>query len=356
MTKLAQLLLSATLMISLCPTRFVHAQSQQAPEQPVAASVQAPGQANPEEAKPDAAGIASLIERSKRNLVFLKGGTFDMGDWGNEEGLPYDSNPESKPLHKVTLDSISMLKFKVTFAEFDVFTRATGRPLVSNDEIAKRSRKPTYPASVNWYGAKAYCGWLAKISKLPFDLPTEAQWEYAARSGGQRLLYATDNGKLEKGKDYDVVRAAGAMQGADPAEIAKFVDEPGRNYPSSVQRTELGGRWDSFLIPVGSFPPNPAGLYGMAEIITEWANDWFGPYNERGQINPKGPLTGQKKVTRGVFGSPELAFSFVRHDYEPQGYRAQKAKTPPAIYREVDFSGGTGFSFRCTLNAARPLP
>lgn len=173
---------------------------------------------------------------------------------GNEKGLPYDFNPESKPLHKVTLDGFSMLKYKVTFSKFHVFTQATGRPMVSNDDIARRSRKPTHPATVNWFGANAYCGWLATTSKLPFDLPTEAQWEYAARSRGQRLLHATDNGKLEMGKDYDVVRATGAMQGANASEIAKYVDEPGRNYPNSEQRTRLGGKRDSSLIPVGASP------------------------------------------------------------------------------------------------------
>ena len=309
-----------------------------------------------DEAKPSAADIASLIESSKRNLVFLKGGTFDMGDWGNDDGLPYDSNPESKPLHKVTLDSFSMLKYKVTFAEFDVFTKATGRPLVSNDETDRRSRKPMHPASVNWYGAKAYCGWLAKISKLSFDLPTEAQWEYAARSRGKRLLYATDNGKLEMGKDYEVVRAAGAMQGADPAEVAKFVDESGRNYPSSAQRTELGGDRNSFRIPVGRFPPNPAGLYGMAEIIREWANDWFGPYRERAEINPKGPAAGSKKVTRGIFGSPELGFSFVRHERFPLGYVSRESTVAESLYRNVDFSSTSGDSFRCVFNSSRARP
>jgi formylglycine-generating enzyme len=355
MTKLAHSLLSATLIVSLCPALPVLAQSQQATEQAIAASAQAPGRTRTDEIRPDVADIASLIEKTKSNLVFLKGGTFDMGDWGNEEGLPYDSNPESKPLHKVTLDSFSMLKYKVTFAEFDVFTKATGRPLVLNEKPRHHYRKPTHPASVNWYGAKAYCGWLAKISKLPFDLPTEAQWEYAARGRGQRLLYATDNGKLEKGVDNEIVRNAGEAQGADPAAIAKYVDVPGRNYPSYAQRKQMGGHGQSSLIPVGSFPPNPAGLYGMAEILREWANDWFGLYSERPQTNPKGPSTGSKKVTRGIFGSPELGFSFVRHERLPQGYVTADHPTPSSVFQDVDFTS-LGDSFRCVVNAKRPLP
>lgn len=227
--------------------------------------------------------------------------------------------------------------------------------MVSNDDIARRSRKPTHPATVNWFGAKAYCGWLATTSKLPFDLPTEAQWEYAARSRGQRLLHATDNGKLEMGKDYDVVRAEGAMRGANASEIAKYVDEPGRNYPNSEQRTRLGGKRDSSLIPVGSFPPNPAGIFGMAEIIHEWVNDWFGPYNERSRINPKGPSTGIKRVTRGVFGSPELAFSFVRHGRIPQGFLNEEHSITAASYKELDFSSNASDSFRCVFNTKHQL-
>ena len=343
------------LMTASCYVPAVLAQSTPVPDQPAALAVDAADQAKAAGTKPSATNIASLLEQTKRNLVFLKGGTFDMGDWGNEEGLPYDFNPESKPLHKVTLDSFSMLKYKVTFAEFDVFTTATRRPLVLSGERQQQYRRPTHPASVNWYGAKAYCGWLATISKLPLDLPTEAQWEYAARSRGQRLLYATDNGKLEMGKDYEVVRTAGAMQGADPAEIAKFVDEPGRNYPSSHQRTALSGRRNGFLIPVGSFPPNPVGLYGMAEIITEWANDWFELYSERARTNPKGPSTGTEKVTRGIFGSPELGFTFVRHERLPQGYIDKEHPVAAKTYKEVDFTS-LGGSFRCALNNSRPMP
>ena len=341
------------LMTASCYAPTLLAQSKFVLEQRVAAPVDAASQIKAVETKPSTSDVDSLIEQIKRNLVFLKGGTFDMGDWGNEEGLPYDSNPESKPLHKVTLDSFSMLKYKVTFAEFDVFTKATGRPLVSNGEIAQRSRKPTHPASVNWYGAKAYCGWLAKMSKLPFDLPTEAQWEYAARSRGQRLLYATDNGKLEMGEDNERVRDAGGAQGADPAEIAKYVDVPGRNYPSYAQQKQLGGNGSMYIIPVGSFPPNPAGLYGMSELITEWANDWFGLYSERAQTNPKGPSTGLKRVTRGVNGSPEYSFNFVRFGRLPQGYVDKKNLIAAKTYEEVDFTS-LGDSFRCVVNAKRP--
>ena len=67
-----------------------------------------------DEAKPSAADIASLIESSKLNLVFLKGGTFEMGDWGNEDGLPYDSNSESKGGLKSEEQGLAPVRHRVT--------------------------------------------------------------------------------------------------------------------------------------------------------------------------------------------------------------------------------------------------
>jgi formylglycine-generating enzyme required for sulfatase activity len=89
-------------------------------------------EASPPVAQPDPnldARVQDLLVKVKRSLRFLKGGTFDMGDWGTETkaGLPYDMDPDSRPLHKVTLDSFSMMAYKVTYDEFDVFTDATGK-------------------------------------------------------------------------------------------------------------------------------------------------------------------------------------------------------------------------------------
>lgn len=125
--------------------------------------------------------IQALLTKVKRSLRPLKGGTFEMGDWGNEDGVPYDFEATSRPLHKVTLDGFSMMAYKVTFDDFDVFTDAIGNERITMREREIAQRAPNRPAGVSWYGAKAYCGWLAKMTKLPFDLPTEAQWEYAAR-------------------------------------------------------------------------------------------------------------------------------------------------------------------------------
>jgi formylglycine-generating enzyme required for sulfatase activity len=271
--------------------------------------------------------VQALLTKVKRSLRPLKSGTFEMGDWGNEAGVPYDFDARSRPLHKVTLDGFSMMAYKVTFDDFDVFTDATGHERITMRKLEIEDRAPNRPAGVSWYGAKAYCGWLAKLSKLPFDLPTEAQWEYAARSGGKKMLFATDNGKIERGRNFPREREYG-----DP----------------------------DVIIPVGSYPPNPAGLYGMSEDTSEWVNDWFDEkyYANSPKKNPTGPESGTKIVMRGsVGGTAEIAaMVFMRTAGLPQPLQTTypKGVSSPAVM--APFPGYTGFksdNFRCVVNGTK---
>jgi len=97
----------------------------------------------------------------------------------------------------------------------------------------------------SWYEAKNFCTWLGEISGLPFELPSEAQWEYAARSGGKNILYPTDNGKLEFGRNIKVNRKDKGTS---------------KYYPVSK---------------VGLNPANPLGFHEMAANLPEWVNDWM---------------------------------------------------------------------------------
>lgn len=271
------------------------------------------------------ARVQALLKKVKHSLRPLKAGTFEMGDWGNEDGVPYDFDAYTRPLHKVTLDGFSMMAYKVTFDDFDVFTDVTGIQRIAMRELDIKDRAANRPAGVSWYGAKAYCGWLAKMTRLPFDLPTEAQWEYAARSGGKRMLFATDNGRLQKG----------------------------RNFPKEWEY----GETKPPIPDVGSYPPNPSGLYGMSENTGEWVNDWFSEeyYKNSPNKNPTGPEHGTKKVQRGsVGGKAEIAaMVFMRTADEPQ---PMEPNYPNGIANgEVlvafpTYSGYKSDNFRCVLN------
>ncbi len=262
--------------------------------------------------------------------MFLAGGTFEMGDWGNEQGLPYDgfSDGNSRPLHTVTLDGFSVMAYKVTYEDFDLFTDTVGEQRINQDEFSRKYRAPRKPAGVNWFGAKAYCEWLGKLTGLPFDLPTEAQWEFAARSGGKKVLFATDNGKIDKN----------------------------RNFPWN--------RYDSSTPDIGSYPPNQAGLYGMLDFVaSEWVNDWYDPdyYKTSPVLNPKGPEVGKPrnpdrgeteatKVVRGG-ATPQPAFGgfvFSRSSKKPVYYFLDARQPRPG------YSGSRTTQFRCAVQQSTP--
>ncbi|GGC17277.1 formylglycine-generating enzyme family protein [Pseudoduganella buxea] len=231
----------------------------------------------------DALGKGSIKERVARlkkkviaDLIFVEGGTFMMGDFGvlwSPEKLPYSFDVTSRPVHEVTLSSFSISKYKTTYAEFDVYTDATGTERAATDDFGLEQRYPQAPVGVRWQRAKDYCQWLGKITSLPFDLPTEAQWEYAARSRGQFFVWATDNGSIEFG----------------------------RNIPAADQKKLLTPSNRHHYYPVGLFPPNPLGLYDASHNGEEWTNDWFDKdyYEHSPKADPKGPPEGLHKAVRG---------------------------------------------------------
>ncbi|WP_290538830.1 SUMF1/EgtB/PvdO family nonheme iron enzyme [Alcanivorax sp.] len=196
-----------------------------------------------------------VIDHTLESLVFVEGGTFTMG------------HPQVTKTVEVTLDSYSIQAYEVSYWEFDTFAEATGARKPSQRSFGKPSRQPENPAwGLTWYDAQNYCHWLGELTDLPFELPTEAQWEYAATSRGtSRAFYATDDGTL----DY------------------------GRNYPGSESP------WHPE--PSGTYPPNPLGMYDMTGNVAEWVLDWHDKnyYETSPGINPQGPETGTTKIFRG---------------------------------------------------------
>lgn len=278
---------------------------------------------------PSADPVASLVKKTRRNLVFVRGGNFQMGDFGrihSPEKMPYTGQPESKPLHAVELDSFSIGAYKVTFEDFDVYTSANGLPRIGTRKYDAEYRSvPNVPAGVNWPEAKAYCQWLGKVSGLPFDLPSEAQWEFAARNRGQFVVWATDNGKFEKG----------------------------RNVASYEQYEEwMNGVYDPLIHPVGKLPPSPLGLYDMGLMGFEWVEDWFDPhyYEHSPKKNPRGPATGTEKVQRGIDGGDaETAATMYRERRKP-------VATPHVSQDgQVTSERNSRSGFRCVVNSTLPI-
>jgi formylglycine-generating enzyme len=280
---------------------------------------------------PSAALLKDFFAVTRKNMVPLPAGTFQMGDWGTEvnpDGLPFDGSKDSKPLHKVQLSGFFIGKYPVTNAEFDMFTAAIRLPRINQDRASAKFRKPDRPAGVTWEGAKDFCSWLGKETGLPYDLPTEAQWEYAARSGGQRHVYPTDNGQLELG----------------------------RNVPTIAQSDAAGG-----LVAVSAFPPNAAGIYAMGARINEFTKDWYSPdyYSKSPLDNPAGPSEGETHVVRGYTGSTDSAMTFKRwkkkEDAKVGSWTQYGGKTG-GTDREIPYTKYSNFyanGFRCVLNIAK---
>ena len=220
--------------------------------------------------------VAELVIRAMDNMVFIEGGSFMMGEFGvpcepgSEKICMSDFEAHNNHAHKVTLSDYSLSRFETTIKDFDLYREVMGKELYAQDLREREDRQylfqPNLPAwTKTWAEAQAYCQWIGKLSGTDGNLPTEAQWEYAARERGKDILHATNNGEIN----------------------------PGENYPSSEERDAT--------IPVGSYPPNGLGLYDMNHNVSEWVYDWYSEdyYESSSEEDPTGPDSGTLKVMRG---------------------------------------------------------
>ncbi|MEM7032165.1 MAG: formylglycine-generating enzyme family protein [Chloroflexota bacterium] len=304
-------------------------------------------------------------------MVWIEGNTFDMGS--------EDFYPEEGPVHSVTVEGFWIDKYAVTNAQFQRFVKATGyvtfaeRPinpadypgvapemLIPGSLVFQQPRGPVdlndyrnwwaYIPGANWKhpegpnsslkgrrnhpvtqvayeDATAYAKWAGK------SLPTEAQWEYAARGGLAQAIYTWGNDPMVNGKAM-----ANSWQGEFPWENLK---------EDGYERTA----------PVGSFPPNGFGLHDMCGNVWEWTDDWFqakhpeptqspccAPVNPRGgtpeeSYDPAMPhIRIPRKVIKG--GSYLCAPNYCLR------YR------PAARHAEMIDSSTTHIGFRCVSQAA----
>lgn len=181
-------------------------------------------------------------------MIKVDGGTFTMG---NDKGYPNE-----KPPHEVTLNTFYMSKTEVTQDEWE-------RVMGTNPSAVKGGDLPV--TNVSFEDAQAFIAKLNANSSRKFRLPTEAEWEYAARGG-------------QKSKGYQV---AGDD---DPSKVAWFRDNS-----------------DKSIKPVARKRKNELGLFDMSGNVWEWTSDFFDPnyYASSPKNNPKGPDSGAFKVLRG---------------------------------------------------------
>jgi formylglycine-generating enzyme required for sulfatase activity/DNA anti-recombination protein RmuC len=177
-------------------------------------------------------------------MLVIPAGKFRMGD------IQGGGESNEQPVHEVSIKSFAMGRYEVTFAEYDKFAEATGRTKPS-DKGWGRGNRPVI--NVSWHDATAYAKWLTEQTGHQYRLPTEAEWEYAARAGTEtKYWWGNDIGKNRAACD-----GCGAKWG-----------------------------WDAkrMTAPVGSFKPNPFGLYDTAGNVWEWTcSEYEGRYTGKEQ-------------------------------------------------------------------------
>jgi formylglycine-generating enzyme len=194
------------------------------------------------------------------HLIQIPGGWFLMGSAAGQDC--------ERPVHRVWVDSFLLAAAQVTNGEYERFLRLTGSdaPPFWTDQSFNHPEQPV--VAVSWFEAERYCDWLAAQSGRVYRLPTEAEWERAAR------------GDFEQ-KNFP------------------WGDEPPQSLP------DYATRWQNGPEAVGRYAPNAFGLYNMCDNVHEWCSDWYDAnyYAISPERNPRGPETGsgkgQRKASRG---------------------------------------------------------
>jgi len=224
-----------------------------------------------------------------KKMVLVTGGTFLMGDENS-------SFSDERPVHFVAIEPFYIDETPITYNDFEKYIEAGGtKPKYWEYETYNQPENPV--TGINWYHAVDYCNWRNTIEGLSvkdYRLPTEAEFEYAARGG-------LEGKNFPWGDEFN-------------SSLANFDEEKGI----------MKGDWWR-LAKVKDTPPNNYGLYGMSGNVWQWTNDWYDNnyYEKSPKNNPAGPETGRTKVLRaGSWGS--ISFDYLR--------TAKRSYTTPSNY------------------------
>ncbi|SDA42225.1 Formylglycine-generating enzyme, required for sulfatase activity, contains SUMF1/FGE domain [Algoriphagus alkaliphilus] len=209
-------------------------------------------------------------------MILVEGGTFQMGDeWGLGD--------EDELVHEVTLRSFSISKTEVTVGQYKRYCSESGVRMPNPPNWGWIDSHPM--VNVSWFDAVNYADWLSEKTGKLYRLPTEAEWEYAARGGKHSAGY-----KYSGGQSLPLVGWFG-----DNAD--------GKTHPVAQKRA------------------NEPGIYDMSGNVWEWCSDWYGDYPSSAVSNPRGPSSGSDRVLRGGSWDGSAVYCRVsdRLYYDPSG-------------------------------------
>jgi len=227
------------------------------------------------------AALPPVIRNIIANMVYVEGGTFMMGATSEQGDDAFDIE---EPAHRVTLSSFSIGRYEVTQEEWEAV-------MGTNPSNFKGAKNPV--ETVSWNDCKQFINKLNSVTGLSFRLPSEAEWEFAARGGNE-----------SKGYKY-----SGSN---NPDAVAWYLDNSGK-----------------ITHHVGMKKPNELGLYDMSGNVYEWCEDWYDDYRVSAPTNPQGPSMGSSRVCRGgcwTIGARGSRVSYrtqatPNHQYDFVGFR-----------------------------------
>lgn len=190
------------------------------------------------------------------DLAHISAGWFLMGSIHGQDN--------ERPVHRVWVDAFHLAVCQVANSEYARFLGATGTepPPFWNGPCFNHPEQPV--VGVSWFEAARYCRWLSERTGRNYRLPTEAEWERAARGEAEGKMYPWGDSPPQQRPDYEK-------------------------------------RWKTGPEPVGRYAANDFGLYDICENVHEWCADWYAPdyYGSSPAHNPKGPELGTRRASRG---------------------------------------------------------